>query len=137
MISSWKKRSTTNKRLCMEIILPLGVGATNFTISVVDGGAFLRLAVRWPTPMLNVLVMYKWKLSDADRRFLSYHPSVLGFEATLSEICNRRSDAVESIARMPLPFAVITQVVAKNNPSFKEFLFVPPPSKEVGRKCFT
>ena len=51
---------------------------------------------------------------------MSYHPSVLGFEATLSELRKRSSDAVESIARIPLPFAVMTQIVAKNNLSFRE-----------------
>ena len=104
----------------MAIILPPGVREGSFIISVVDGGEFLQLAVRWSTPLLDVLVMHRWMISDADCGFMSYHPSVLGFEATRSELRKRSSDAVESISRIPLPFAVMTQVVAKNNLSFKE-----------------
>ena len=44
---------------------------------------------------------------------MPYHHSVLGFESILSELRKRSSDAVESIASIPLPFAVMTQVVAK------------------------
>ena len=120
MISSWKERRTMNTRLCVAIILPYRVGASNFTISVVGGGGFLQLRARWPTPLLDVLVLHRWKLSDADRGFMPYHHSVLGFEATLSELRKRSSDVVESIASIPLPFAVVTQVVAKNNLSFRE-----------------
>ena len=49
-----------------------------------------------------------------------YHPSVLRFEAGLRRLRQRGSDAVESIARIPLPFAVQTQLVSKNNLPFRE-----------------
>lgn len=51
---------------------------------------------------------------------MSYHPSVLGFEATLSELRSRSTDSVESVARIPLPFAVQTQIVSKVNLVFRE-----------------
>ena len=43
----------------MAIILPSGVRAGSCTISVIDGGDFLQLAVRWPTPLLDVLAMHR------------------------------------------------------------------------------
>lgn len=70
--------------------------------------------------MLDVLLMHRWKLSDAYRGFMSYNPSVLGFEATMSKLRKTSSHVVESIARTPFPFAVMTQVVAKCNISFRE-----------------
>ena len=45
MISSRNERSTLTKRLCVAIILASGVGSGDFTITVVDEGHFLQLAV--------------------------------------------------------------------------------------------
>ena len=120
MISRWAEQFTLTKRLCVAIILPSGVGSGNFTITVVDGGQFLQLAVRWPQALVDVLVMHRWKLADSQSGFMLYHPSVLGFEASLSELRKRSSDAVESVARIPLPFAVQSQVVSRHNPAFRE-----------------
>lgn len=120
MISNWTERSTLAKRLSVAIILPSGIGTGDFSINVVDGGQYLQLAVRWPQPLLDVLVMHRWKLTDSDSTFMPYHPSVLGFEATLSELRSRNSDVVESVARIPLPFAVQTQIVSKANLAFRE-----------------
>ena len=64
--------------------------------------------------------MHLWKLSNPESRFMSYHPSILGFESALSELPKRSSDAIDSIARIALPFEVITQRVSKNNLSFRE-----------------
>ena len=104
----------------VAIILPSGVGSGDFTITVVDGGHFLELAVRLPRPQVDVLVMHRWKLSNPESGFMSYHPSVLGFESALIELRKRSSDAVESIARIARPFELITQIVSKNNLSFRE-----------------
>lgn len=120
MISSWTERSTLAKRLCVAIILPSGVGSGDFTINVVDCGQYLQLSVVWPQPLMDVLVMHRWKLADPSSGFMPYHPSVLGFEAALRELRRRSSDAVESVARIPLPIAVQTQVVSKTNLSFRE-----------------
>ena len=62
--------------------------AGNFTITDVDGVGFGQ-SVRRLTPLLDFLVMHRWMLSDADGVFMYYHPSVLGFEATLSELRKR------------------------------------------------
>ena len=51
---------------------------------------------------------------------MPYHPSVLGFEASLSELTKRSSYAVESVARILLPFAVQLQVVSKHNQAFRK-----------------
>ena len=68
----------------------------------------------------DVLVMHRWKLSNPASGFMSYHTSVLRFESALSELRKRSSDAVESIARIALPFELITQIVSKKNLSFRE-----------------
>ena len=59
MISSWNKRTTLNTRSCVAIILSSGVVCGNFTITVVDGGGFLQLAVRRAIPLVDVLVMHR------------------------------------------------------------------------------
>lgn len=51
---------------------------------------------------------------------MPYHPSVLWFEASLSELRKGSSEAVESVARISLPFALQSQVVSKHNPAFRE-----------------
>ena len=104
----------------MAIILPSGVGSGDFTITVVGEEYLLQLAVRWPTPLVDVLVMYCWKLSNLNSGFMPYHFSFIEFDSDLSELQKRSSDVVESIARISLPFEVITQVGSKSNLSFKE-----------------
>lgn len=120
IISKWVERTTLVKRLTVAVILPSGIGSGDFTISVVDGGQYLRLAVLWPKPLLDVTVMHRWKLGDPNNGFMCYHPSVLGFESALRELRKRSSDAVESIARIPLPFVVQTELVSKKNLAFRE-----------------
>ena len=74
------ERSTPTKRLFVAILLPSDVGSGDFTITVMDGGHFLQLTVGWPKPLVDVLVMHRWKLSNPESGFMSYHLSVLGFQ---------------------------------------------------------
>ena len=111
MLSSWAEQSTLTRRLSVAIIVPAGVGSGDFTIAVVGGRQLLQLAGRWPQPLVDVLAMHLRKLTDSQCSFMPYHPSVLGFEASLRELRKLSPDAMESVARTPLPFAVQSQVV--------------------------
>lgn len=43
----------------------------------------------------------------------TYHPEFLGFEKALKSLRDRRSDPVETVARVPMPFVLETHIVRR------------------------
>jgi len=116
LLSRWVEPGTTTKMVSVAIVLPSGVGAGDFSVRVVDSGQFLELTVQWPAALVDIEVMHrKWLRMIGNGGFQKYHPKYLGFEAALKKLRERNSDKVESSARIPLPFPVLSHFHGKYN----------------------
>lgn len=123
LISQWQEPGTTTARLTVAIILPSVIGADDFKLRVIEDGDILELTVDWPRPLVGISFMHKkWMLlSDSGKSsFTNYHPKFLGFEGTLRQLRSNMNDNVTSVARIPLPISVQTQIKDLHNIAWKD-----------------
>lgn len=113
LVSVWIDPSIKSKCVSVAILLPSGVGPGGYSTRVREGGRELELTVRWPSPMNSVHHLHRvWLRADSDAMEV-YHPKVLGFDNSLKGLRESKSDTVESVAHIALPFEVDTHVVKK------------------------
>ncbi|MEM6687231.1 MAG: hypothetical protein AAF617_15725 [Bacteroidota bacterium] len=121
LISQWQEPVTTTKRVTVAIILPSGVGVGAFKVRVIEEGDVLELTVNWPKPLVDIEFMHrKWMSQDEGKLVTSVSPKLLGFEKTLRQMRNNRSETVSSVARIGLPITVQSHIESKYNIAWKD-----------------
>ena len=121
LISQWQEPETTTQRVTVAIILPSGIQAGSFKTRVIEEGDVLEMTVDWPRPLVDIEFMHrKWINNCSENGFTTYHPKFLGFEATLRQMCENRSDTVRSVARIGLPITVQAHITDTNNIEFHD-----------------
>ncbi len=121
LLSIWKEPGTMTKRVTAAVILPSGVETGDFSICISPCGMSLEIAVVWPVPLVDLTCMHKkWLRPESGSGFQVFYPRYTGFEQVLKKIKQRSSDDVQSIARIPLTFAVQTHIDSKSNTTRRE-----------------
>lgn len=83
--------STTTKCNTLAIVLPSGVGISEFSLRVVEVWRQLDLTVTWPIPLCDIAIMYqKWltvegapKMEQYQPKMGQYQPKYIVFENSL------------------------------------------------------
>ena len=115
-ISTWVEPDTTTKRITVAVILPSGVGKSDFKVRVPEGGMCVELYFTWPNALVDVATMHrKWLRTEVSDRFERYHPKCVGFDEFFKELRSTTLDEIESVAEIPLPFAVESHIDQTHN----------------------
>lgn len=106
-MSVWKDPRTKDSRISLAVLLESGVGESPGDLKVCVDGQYLRITVKWPSVLMDVLKLNAVFLQgDGVDRIEDYHPQIVGFYDFLEQFQRKEGDAVESVAKIPLPFFV-------------------------------
>lgn len=95
LIAKLVEAKTTTKMLSSAIILLLGVGINDFTVTIVEDGTYSVLSVLWPEPKQ---LLQKWLPVDAaEDRIQPYHPDFIAFESFLKDLRENVSVTIRSV----------------------------------------
>ena len=88
---------------------------------VIEGGDVLEMTVDWSCSLVDIEFMHrKWINSCSENGFTAYHTKFLGFEATIRQIRENRSDTVRFVAQIGLPITVQEHITDTNNIEFHD-----------------
>ena len=110
LVAQWLEPGSAIMRVSVVIILPCGVPAEAYRLSVTVDGFGLEVRVKVPLVLQEARRMHRiWLHESSDMRILPYHPKVVAFENTINSVM-RAFPTKEAVARIALP-AKVTPVV--------------------------
>ena len=113
LISKWKESLTTRQCLSIAILFPSGVNE-NFKLQITENGLCLQIEVTWPYSLTDVAELHSlWLVMERHRGVTEEHPKLGGFETAMRLLRETRSSPIKSVANIPLPFKVETEVTVE------------------------
>lgn len=115
ILSRWPEPETLTKRITIYIQLTCGCTKDDYIINISENGRVLEVTVSWPSPMSDIYMMHKKWLDlppvHPDHKTVN-DAEILGFQESLRKLRKTNSDKLNSVIRIPLPFAVQKQYEA-------------------------
>lgn len=113
MFSAWPEQITAAKRLSVPIISPSGIGVGYLTLSVIEEGDILDPSVDLPKGHVDISYMQKKSLQNKCSKSSDFHPNLIRFEATLSDMGYKLNDKVAYVRRIAFSFPVQSHIDKK------------------------
>lgn len=113
MTSIWKEPFKRDDRATVSIMLPSGVTVVKGGVRVeIEEESTLKITVKWPTAMTDIKKILRVLIYGTyGTKIHTSHPMVGGFFDALHDARGEKNAAVESFARITLPFSVLPKPV--------------------------